>query len=278
KSVKPFKTKDEYLYAMKEDLAEWFHDLYNLPVTVDNFFEHLDNGTLLCKHANTILKNTNTAAAAAATTTTTLTYRNSAQIGTFQARDNISTFIAWCRSFLGIPDTILFETEDLVSRKNERNVVLCLLEVGRRGSKFGVLAPQLVQLEKEIDDEIASMTRTNGHSNTPKLQRSGSAASSNNSVSKASKPAPPEKIIAKKPVIEVDMLSLDEMVRLILSRCRCEHQYPMIRLSEGRYTYGDNLTPIFMRVLRRHVMVRTGGGWDTLESFLDRHDPCRCNS
>ena len=35
---------------------------------------------------------------------------------------------------------------------------------------------------------------------------------------------------------------------------------------------------LFSQVLRRHVMVRTGGGWDTLESFLGRHDPCRCNS
>jgi len=33
-----------------------------------------------------------------------------------------------------------------------------------------------------------------------------------------------------------------------------------------------------MQVLRSHVMVRIGGGWDTLESYLDRHDPCRCNS
>lgn len=24
-------------------------------------------------------------------------------------------------------------------------------------------------------------------------------------------------------------------------------------------------------------MVRIGGGWDTLENYLDRHDPCRCN-
>lgn len=23
-------------------------------------------------------------------------------------------------------------------------------------------------------------------------------------------------------------------------------------------------------------MVRVGGGWDTLEHFLDKHDPCRC--
>ena len=25
-------------------------------------------------------------------------------------------------------------------------------------------------------------------------------------------------------------------------------------------------------------MVRVGGGWDTLENYLDKHDPCRCSS
>lgn len=31
-----------------------------------------------------------------------------------------------------------------------------------------------------------------------------------------------------------------------------------------------------MRILRNHVMVRVGGGWDTLENYLNKHDPCRC--
>ncbi|ERL84887.1 hypothetical protein D910_02310, partial [Dendroctonus ponderosae] len=29
-------------------------------------------------------------------------------------------------------------------------------------------------------------------------------------------------------------------------------------------------------ILRKHVMVRVGGGWDTLAHYLDKHDPCRC--
>ena len=33
-----------------------------------------------------------------------------------------------------------------------------------------------------------------------------------------------------------------------------------------------------MQILREHVMVRVGGGWDTLEHYLDKHDPCRCTS
>lgn len=33
-----------------------------------------------------------------------------------------------------------------------------------------------------------------------------------------------------------------------------------------------------LQVLRNHVMVRVGGGWDTLGHYLDKHDPCRCTS
>merc|ERR1711936_451371 len=44
---------------------------------------------------------------------------------------------------------------DLVSQKNERHVVLTLLEVARRGAKIGMLAPMLVQFEQEIDQELA---------------------------------------------------------------------------------------------------------------------------
>ena len=33
-----------------------------------------------------------------------------------------------------------------------------------------------------------------------------------------------------------------------------------------------------VQILRNHVMVRVGGGWDTLEHYLDKHDPCRCSS
>ncbi len=30
------------------------------------------------------------------------------------------------------------------------------------------------------------------------------------------------------------------------------------------------------QILRNHVMVRVGGGWDTLQHYLYKHDPCRC--
>lgn len=79
-----------------------------------------------------------------------------AKAGTFFARDNVSNFISWCRNSLGIIECLLFETDDLIMRKNERHVILCLLEVARRGAKFGMLAPMLVQMERQIDREIAA--------------------------------------------------------------------------------------------------------------------------
>ncbi|KZC14366.1 Growth arrest-specific protein 2 [Dufourea novaeangliae] len=46
------------------------------------------------------------------------------------------------------------------------------------------------------------------------------------------------------------------------------------KVGEGRYHIaGRN---VFIRLLKgRHMMVRVGGGWDTLEHFLARHDPCQ---
>lgn len=52
------------------------------------------------------------------------------------------------------PDVLMFETEDLVLRKNEKNFVLCLLELARRAARFGMRAPTLVQMEEEIEEEL----------------------------------------------------------------------------------------------------------------------------
>lgn len=60
-----------------------------------------------------------------------------AKPGTFFARDNVSNFISWCRRGLGVFECLLFETDDLIMRKNEKHVILCLLEVARRGAKLG---------------------------------------------------------------------------------------------------------------------------------------------
>lgn len=153
--LRPFKSSEEYLWAMKEDLAEWLNTLYGLKLTVEGFLDSLDDGVVLCRHANKVLETARGEGnlKGLSLPERDVVYRQDVQRGSFQARDNVSNFIAFCRA-LSIKECLLFETEDLVTRKNERSFILCLLEVARRGARLGMLAPMLVQFEQEIDAEL----------------------------------------------------------------------------------------------------------------------------
>lgn len=106
KSVRPYKTQDEYLYAMKEDLAEWFNTLYETSLTEENFFEELETGTLICRHANRvqnfILQNHSKELDKGKTRVELpengVQFKENVKSGSFLCRDNISNFITWCRA------------------------------------------------------------------------------------------------------------------------------------------------------------------------------------
>ncbi|GCB65025.1 hypothetical protein scyTo_0011827, partial [Scyliorhinus torazame] len=56
--------------------------------------------------------------------------------------------------------------------------------------------------------------------------------------------------------------------------CKCPNTFSVERLSQGRYRVGEKI--LFIRMLHnKHVMVRVGGGWETFEGYLLKHDPCR---
>ncbi|XP_029339745.1 GAS2-like protein 1 isoform X3 [Mus caroli] len=265
KSVRPFRSSEAYVEAMKEDLADWLNALYSLglPGSGDGFLTGLATGTTLCQHANAVTEAAR-ALAAARPTRGVAFQAHSVAPGSFMARDNVASFIGWCRAELGVPEVLMFETEDLVLRKNEKSVVLCLLEVARRGARLGLLAPRLVQFEQEIERELRA---------TPQV--SSVPAAEEDVTEIATVPGVPTRTARMTPN---DLRNLDELVREILGRCTCPDQFPMIKVSEGKYRVGDSSLLIFVRVLRSHVMVRVGGGWDTLEHYLDKHDPCRCSS
>ncbi|KAK6620615.1 hypothetical protein RUM43_010907 [Polyplax serrata] len=225
---RPFKSSEEYLYAMKEDLAEWLNILYSdLEINVDNFMDKLETGVVLCKHANSVKKSAEeyvarkqlrkmtssqmltasimTKSALPITKMGEIIYRLSAKPGTFFARDNVSNFIDFCRHGLEIIECLLFETDDLIMRKNEKNVILCLLEVARRGAKFGMLAPILVQMEREIDREIAAEQR---------LARGDNEEESSEDEEECAPYGPIPQIVTN------DLKSLDEMSCRITQRNR----------------------------------------------------------
>ena len=41
------------------------------------------------------------------------------------------------------------------------------------------------------------------------------------------------------------------------------------------FQFGTSEIHRMVRILRKTIMVRVGGGWEPLEVFLSKHDPCR---
>ncbi|KAM4035298.1 GAS2-like protein 3 [Anomaloglossus baeobatrachus] len=235
------------LVPMQEDLAIWLSSLLGVEVRGERFMDDLDNGVHLCQLIHVVqhtMRQCCTAEELVGMPMRRVPCRKDAPPGSFFARDNTANFLRWCKS-IGVDDIYLFESEGLVLHKDTRQVCLCLLDVGRIVSRYGVEPPVLVKLEKEIELEETM------------LMESGPLA-----------PTTIEKSCCHHELHEaVTHIAQDPP-------CNCSHRFSIEYLSEGRYRLGDKI--LFIRMLHgKHVMVRVGGGWDTLQGFLLKFDPCR---
>ncbi|KAL1114765.1 hypothetical protein AAG570_007589, partial [Ranatra chinensis] len=230
----------------------------------------------------------------------------------FYSRDNLDKFIGFCKQ-LGVHQNLLFETNDLVLQNQPRNVVLCLMEVARIASKYNVEPPGLVALEKEIaEEESRSFSECSATAICEKMPYQNEERMSyiqeggcgvGETLRRAASEGVPTVVTDDAPSDtteeewsrgsiddpnEVDGNSVQglndldikvkQATRTVQKQCHClGHKCEKLKVKkvgEGKYNIaGRN---VLVRLLKgRHMMVRVGGGWDTLEHFLQRHDPCQ---
>ena len=68
---------------------------------------------------------------------------------------------------------------------------------------------------------------------------------------------------------------IHDIIGTEVSKCSCSKAYSMHKVGDGKYRFGDTQKLRLVRILRSMVMVRVGGGWESLAEFLDKNDPCR---
>lgn len=81
---------------------------------------------------------------------------------------------------------------------------------------------------------------------------------------------------ADKPKTESE--EIHDIIGSEVAKCCCAHKFLMLKVDEGKYRFGETQKLRLVRILRSMVMVRVGGGWESLIEFLTKNDPCRGKS
>lgn len=168
-SFQRWEKENELLYAMIEDESAWLSSLFaDAIITPEVFFYALEDGTILCLLANFIQEmaenyGTRTGKSVPGKKFTFHKSKKGArQSMLFHSRENVDKFLTWCR-WHGIPEAILFESNDAVlvdeCRTGGREIVICLMEIARRSSQYEIEVPQMIKLEREIEEEELSDNR-----------------------------------------------------------------------------------------------------------------------
>ncbi|XP_041978374.1 myophilin [Aricia agestis] len=133
------KINSKYSEELAEECLEWINQIIGEPANtsgdMDNFYEVLKDGTLLCKLANGLQPGT-------------VKKINESKMA-FKCMENINAFLEAAKQF-GVPAQETFQTVDLWERQNLNSVVICLQSLGRKAHHFGKPSIGPKEAEKNV--------------------------------------------------------------------------------------------------------------------------------
>jgi len=120
------KIMSKYNEEHAQECLQWVKAVTSAEIStsgdMDNFFEILKDGVLLCQLANDLKPGS--------------VKRINSSTMAFKCMENINNFLAAATAF-GVPTQEQFQTVDLWERQNLNSVVICLQSLGRKGGNFG---------------------------------------------------------------------------------------------------------------------------------------------
>lgn len=133
------KINSKYSEELAQESLEWIRLITGEPENtsgdMDNFYEVLKDGTLLCKLANNIQPN--------------MVKKVNESKMAFKCMENINAFLEAARQ-LGVPAQETFQTVDLWERQNLNSVVICLQSLGRKAGSYGKPSIGPKEAEKNV--------------------------------------------------------------------------------------------------------------------------------
>ncbi|CAG9584817.1 unnamed protein product [Danaus chrysippus] len=133
------KINSKYSEELAEECLEWIRQIIGEPDNtsgdMDNFYEVLKDGTILCKLANNLQPGT-------------VKKVNESKMA-FKCMENINAFLEAAKQF-GVPAQETFQTVDLWERQNLNSVVICLQSLGRKAGNYGKPSIGPKEAEKNV--------------------------------------------------------------------------------------------------------------------------------
>ncbi|KAF5287868.1 hypothetical protein FQA39_LY15644 [Lamprigera yunnana] len=120
------KINAKYSDELAQESLEWVKSIlcenFSVAGDMDNFYEVLKDGQVLCRLVNCIKPGL-------------VKKINESQMA-FKCMENINAFLEAAKT-LGVPAQETFQTVDLWERQNLNSVVICLQSLGRKAGQFG---------------------------------------------------------------------------------------------------------------------------------------------